>query len=110
MRGTLRSNSLDAAYKGEALSLPTEGLIGDRMEIVEPDAIHHGREALRQAVGSALAEDLARAQAIGAPGTDLSPGAKGVRRLKSVALSLLSAGDPDAVLRWPRLSSMLPTI
>jgi aminopeptidase N len=93
MRGTLRSNALDAAYKGEALSLPTEGLIGDRMDLVDPDAIHRSREALRQAVGSALADDLARAQAMGASGTDLSPEAKGVRRLKSVALALLSAGD-----------------
>jgi aminopeptidase N len=94
MRGTLLSNALDAAFKGEALSLPTEGLIGDRMEIVDPDAIHHGRDALRRAVGSALSDDLARAQALGAPGTDLSSEAKGVRRLKSVALALLSAGDP----------------
>lgn len=94
MRGTLLSNALDPAFKGEALSLPTEGLIGDRMERVEPDAIHNRREALRRAVGSALADDLARAQALGAPGTNLSPEAKGVRRLKSVALSLLSAGDP----------------
>ena len=94
MRGTLRSNALDAAFKGEALSLPTEGLIGDRMELVEPDAIHASREALRRTIGSALADELIRVQAAGAPGTDLSPEAKGVRRLKSVALSLLSAGDP----------------
>jgi aminopeptidase N len=94
MRGTLISNALDPASKGEALSLPTEGLIGDRMELVEPDAIHLSREALRREIGSSLADELARIQAIGAPGTDLSPEAKGVRRLKSVALSLLAAGDP----------------
>jgi aminopeptidase N len=94
MRGTLLSNSLDPAFKGEALSLPTEGLIGDRMELVEPDAIHASRDALRQQVGSSLPDELARVQAIGAPGSDLSPEAKGARRLKSVALSLLAAGDP----------------
>jgi aminopeptidase N len=94
MRGTLISNALDPAFKGEALSLPTEGLIGDRMELVEPDAIHASRDALRQQVGSSLTDELARVQAIGAPGTDLSPQAKGARRLKSVALSLLTAGDP----------------
>jgi len=94
MRGTLLSNSLDPAFKGEALSLPTEGLIGDRMELVDPDAIHASREQLRRAVGSALPEELGRAQTMGAAGTDLSPEAKGVRRLKSVALSLLAAGDP----------------
>jgi len=94
MRGTLRSNSLDPAFKGEALSLPSEGLIGDRMALVDPDAIHASRNSLRQAVGSALAEDLARSQAAIAPGSDLSPQAKGVRRLKSVSLALLAAGDP----------------
>ncbi len=94
MRGTLLSNSLDPAFKGEALSLPTESLIGDRMELVEPDAIHLSREALRRAVGRALSDELTVAQTMGAPGTDLSPQAKGVRRLKSVALSLLAAGDP----------------
>src|SRR4030095_16257992 len=94
MRGTLRSNALDPAFKGEALSLPTEGLIGDRMELVDPDAIHPSREARRRAVGAELASELAQAQAAGAPGSDLSPAAKGIRKLKSVALSLLAAGDP----------------
>ena len=93
MRGTLLSNALDPAFKGEALSLPSEGLIGDRMELVDPDAIHRSREALRQAVGAALGDELARAQAANARGTDLSPQAKGVRRLKTVALALLAAGD-----------------
>jgi len=94
MGGTLRSNSLDPAFKGEALSLPSESLIGDRMAIVDPDAIHASREALRRAVGSALSDDLGRAQAANVAGSDLSPAAKGVRRLKSVALNLLAAGDP----------------
>ncbi|HVF37906.1 MAG TPA: aminopeptidase N [Sphingomicrobium sp.] len=95
MRGTLLSNALDPAFKGEALTMPSESLVGDRMEFVEPDAIHASREALREAVGSALAEELAEAQAAGASGSDLSPSAKGVRRLKSVALALLAAGDPS---------------
>jgi aminopeptidase N len=94
MRGTLRSNALDPAFKGEALSLPTEGLIGDRMELVDPDAIHRSREALRRLIGAELGNELAQAQAATAPGDDLSPSAKGTRRLKTVALWLLSGGDP----------------
>jgi aminopeptidase N len=94
IRGTLRSNELDPAFKGEALAMPAEGLIGDRMQLVDPDAIHASRDALRKAVGAALGGELYQAQAMGAPGEDLSPGAKGIRRLKSVALALLSAGDP----------------
>jgi aminopeptidase N len=95
MHGTLRSNVLDPAFKGEALSLPSEGLIGDRMELVDPDAIHRSREALRRAAGTELAGELARAQSASAAGDDLSPSAKGIRRLKTVALWLIAGGDPD---------------
>ncbi len=91
---TLRSNALDPAFKAEALTLPSEALVADRFDVVDPDLIHDRREALRRAVGAALADDLAAAQAQGATGDDLSSAAKGVRRLKTVALSLLAAGDP----------------
>ncbi|WP_309602612.1 aminopeptidase N [Sphingomonas sp.] len=94
MRGTLLSDALDPAFKGEALVMPSEALIGDRMDSVDPDAIHMSREALRAAVGAALADALAPAQAAGAAGSDLSSAAKGVRRLKGVALALIAAGDP----------------
>ena len=93
MRRTLASNTLDPAYKGEALLLPSESLIGDRMALVDPDAIHAAREGLRTAIGRALAEPLAAAQREGAPGSDLSSSAKGVRRLRTVALGLIAAGD-----------------
>ncbi len=91
---TLRSNALDPAFKAEALTLPSEALVADRFDVVDPDLIHDRREALRRAVGTALAHDLAAAQSQGAAGDDLSSAAKGVRRLKTVALALLAAGDP----------------
>ncbi len=92
-RETLTSNTLDAAFKGEALLVPSESLIGDRMETVDPDSIHAAREALRDAVGQALSRELGEAQRADAAGDDLSPGAKGIRRVKTVALALLAAGD-----------------
>jgi aminopeptidase N len=95
IRSTLRSNELDPAFKGEALLLPSEGLIGDRMELVDPDAIHRSREALRREIGSELAEQLAQAQSAITAGDDLSASAKGVRKLKTVALWLLAGGNPD---------------
>ncbi len=94
MRGTLVSDALDPAFKAEALVLPSEALIGDRMDTVDPDAIHASREALRAAVGATLADDLGLAQAAGSAGGDLWSAAKGVRRLKGVALALIAAGDP----------------
>ena len=94
MRRTLASNALDPAFKGEALLLPSESLIGDRMPLVDPDAIHAARETLRSAIGQTLAEPLAAAQREGAAGHDLSSAAKGIRRLRTVALGLFAAGDP----------------
>jgi aminopeptidase N len=91
---TLQSNSLDPAFKGEAVLPPSESLIADRMDLVDPDAIHASREALRQAIGSALTDPLLAAhRSDGAAGHDLSPRAKGIRRLRTVALGFLAAGD-----------------
>jgi aminopeptidase N len=91
---TLHSNSLDAAFKAEAILLPSESLIADRMEIVDPDAIHASREQLRRAIGSSLPDALLAAhRSDGARGDDLSPRAKGIRRLRTVALGLIAAAD-----------------
>src|SRR3954452_3359870 len=91
---TLKSNSLDAAFRAEAILLPSESLIADRMDLVDPDAIHGAREGLRRAIGSTLSDALlATHRSDGVEGHDLSPRAKGVRRLRTVALSLLSAAD-----------------
>src|SRR3954447_24374728 len=46
---TLQSNSLDPAFKAEAILLPSESLIADRMAVVDPDAIHVSRDNLRKA-------------------------------------------------------------
>jgi len=91
---TLRSNALDPAFKGEAILLPSESLIADRMDVVDPDAIHAARETLRKAIGNALTDDLLAAhKAGGVAGDDLSPTAKGTRRLRAVALGFIAAAD-----------------
>jgi aminopeptidase N len=92
---TLQSNSLDPAFKAEAILVPSDTLIADRMEQVDPDAIHAAREGLRRSIGSALSDTLLAAhRSDGARGDDLSPRAKGIRRLRTVALGLLSDADP----------------
>ncbi len=91
---TLRSNQLDPAFKAEAILPPSESLIGDRMEVIDPDAIHAAREQLRSAIGKELAGELTNAQRGGGQsGDDLSKEAKGARRLRTIALNLLAAGD-----------------
>src|SRR5579872_1287413 len=39
IRATLKSNALDPSFKGEAILLPSETLIAERMAVVDPDAI-----------------------------------------------------------------------
>jgi aminopeptidase N len=91
---TLQSNSLDAAFKAEAILLPSESVIADRVDVVDPDAIHAARETLRKAIASALGDQLLAAHRTdGAAGDDLSPAAKGIRRLRTVSLGMLAAAD-----------------
>ncbi len=93
--GILRSPELDAAFKGEAIFVPSENIVADRMDNVDPDAIHQSRDALRAALGTALREQLIEVRSQPTPqGDDLSGAAKGTRRLRAVALGLLAAGDP----------------
>ena len=49
---------------------------------------------MREAIGTELSDELLGAhRSDGADGHDLSPRAKGIRRLRTVALGLLAAGD-----------------
>ena len=98
--GTLADATLDPAFIAEAVLLPSESFIGDQMAVVDPEAIFRAREALRREIGRTLEADWRAAydesQATGS-GYVYSPAAKGLRRLKSVALGYIAAsGVSDA--------------
>ena len=99
---TLRSNALDPAFKGEALTLPSEGLVADRFDIVDPELIHRRREALRSAIGTALADDLAAAQSAGAAGDDLSSAARAFANSRQSRFPCLPPETRSAARRSPR--------
>jgi aminopeptidase N len=94
---TLADADLDAAFVGETVLLPSESFIGDQMLIVDPDAIHAAREALRSALGRSLEAEwrvaYARTQA---NRHEYSPAAKGARRLRTVALGYIAAAAPES--------------
>jgi aminopeptidase N len=93
---TLAGRAGDPAFVAEAVLLPSEAFIGDQMVTVDPDAIRRERLALQAAIGAALeAEWRAVLSGDAPPATDLSPGAKGARRLRGVALAYLAAADFD---------------
>ncbi len=95
VRRTLNDPALDAAFVGEAVLLPTEAFIGDQLLVVDPQAIHAAREALRIDLARTLEADwrgaYARSQA---NRYEYSSAAKGARRLRSVALGYVAAAAP----------------
>ncbi len=96
VRNTLTNNALDAAFIAETVLLPSEAFIGDQMLVVDPDAIHAAREALRGDLGRELLSHWQAAFAANAPTTfEYSPAAKGARRLRNVSLGYVAAVSAD---------------
>ncbi|GAA0738377.1 aminopeptidase N [Sphingomonas japonica] len=95
---TLASPDLDKAFVGEAVLLPSESFIGDQLSVVDPDAVFRAREALRRDLATRLGEQWRDAyDGAAANRFEYTPAAKGLRRLRNVALGYLAAsGAPDA--------------
>ncbi len=95
VRRTLADPALDAAFVGEAVLLPSESFVGDQMLVVDPDAIHAAREALRADLGRSLEGEWRSAHArCHANRYEYSSAAKGARRLRTVALGYVAAAAP----------------
>ena len=96
VRTTLTDPALDPAFIAEAVLLPSESFIGDRMRQVDPDAIHRRREALRADLGRDLEPLWRDAYAAHVANRyEYNPAAKGARRLRTIALGYISAADAD---------------
>lgn len=84
----------DPAFVAEALLLPSEALVGDRLALVDPEAIHLSAKRMLRAIEAQLSARMWRIwHAPGADAQDLSPRAKGLRRLKGVLLSMLQGNE-----------------
>jgi aminopeptidase N len=97
MRKMLADESLDPAFREQALLLPTESMIADQLDVVDPLAIHTARQFMRADIGARLRTELLdQYQANQTPG-EYSPDAAsiGKRSLKNLCLSYLCAA-PDA--------------
>jgi aminopeptidase N len=54
LRGILLEANLDAAFKALMLTIPSEGVIAEQMQEVDPQRIHTVREAIRAQLATAL--------------------------------------------------------
>jgi aminopeptidase N len=97
MRKILTDESLDPAFREQALLLPSETMIAEQMSMVNPQAIHAARQFVRATIGRALRGELMQQYEANATPGEYSPDAlsAGRRALKNLALSYLAAA-PDA--------------
>jgi aminopeptidase N len=81
----------DHAFVAEVLSLPSETFLAEQMEVVDPDALHASRNALRRSLAASLKQELLDKYRALEPSGAYSPDAAsaGRRALRNLALSLL---------------------
>jgi len=104
----LRDDKLETAFAAEAIALPGEDYLAERMAVVDVEAIHAAREALRATIAKTLRQDLGRTFDANSSSAPFSPDAEsaGRRALRNAVLSYLAAlaaEDPDVAPRLLRL-------
>ena len=89
----LREAALEPAFAAEAILLPGEDFLAERMAVIDVESIHDAREALRRKIASALRDELWRVYAVNQVTAPYSPDAAqaGRRALKNTALAYLAA-------------------
>jgi aminopeptidase N len=98
----LRDETLEPAFVAEAIVLPSEDYLAERMAVIDVEAIHEAREALRRMIADALGDELRRVYAANEVREPYSPDAaqSGRRALKNAALAYLAAlAGTDAGVR-----------
>jgi aminopeptidase N len=103
-RALLLDDTLDAAFREQALILPSESVIADQMEVVDPHAIHAARQFMRKTIATVLRTELLNAYAANQTPGPYSPDAvsAGKRGLKNLALAYLLAGKDGHAVNMAR--------
>jgi len=96
----LNDPALDHAFAAQALTLPSEGYLGQQMPVIDVDGIHEVRSFARKAIAAHLRDDLLETYR-GLGGNEpfsTDAAAIGRRSLKNLALGyLMSLEDAEAV-------------
>ena len=99
---TLAEQRLDRALIAEALMLPGEAYLADRMQTIDVDAIHVARQAMRRGLASALAEQLRQVYrgSLSNEAYRYDAESAGRRSLKNLCLSYLMELDDAQSRAW----------
>jgi len=92
----LDADSLEDLMRGELLILPAESYLAEQMPVSDPSAIHAEREALKAWLGEELQDDFLdlHDRALAVP-YSREAAARGARKVKSIALQYIAAGNPE---------------
>ena len=101
LRAVLDDRDGDPALRAEALQLPREELVGERMAVIDIDALHAARSTLRRQLAEQLENGFRAAYASNSDAGgefSLEPAAMGRRKLKNVCLGYLCLlGDAQSL-------------
>ena len=99
MRSLLLDNDADPAFTAEALTLPTESNLADRMEVIAIEAIHEVRELVRTTLARRLADAFGSVHDANRSDEPyrFDAGSTGRRSLKNLCLGYLMELDEPAV-------------
>lgn len=91
MRVVLKDSSLDKAFIGELLALPSEGVLGQKKTPVDVDGIHKTRKLVVKGLATALKEEFLTTyrECLTDELYEFTPEATGRRRLKNMVLGYL---------------------
>jgi aminopeptidase N len=91
----------EPAFAAEALTLPGEATLADKMAVIDADAIHAARDLARAAIGQTLAERLRATydRLTDTAGYSIDGPAIGRRALRNTCLSYLAASGDAAAIR-----------
>jgi len=89
----------DSAFVAETLSLPSETFLAEQMEVVDPDALHAARNALRRALALNFRNELLEAYGTLKSEAPYSPDAAsaGKRALRNLCLGYLAEIEDPAI-------------
>jgi len=94
VRAILTDDALDDSMRGELMVLPTSTYLFEQFDKADPDAIHREREGLKAMIGGELERELEALYSRVASVPYEGEGARGARKVKSLALGFIAADNP----------------
>lgn len=101
LRTTLIDTALDPSFREVVLTLPSELMLAEQCEVIDPQAIHTARQTMRKTISEKLKADFIAVYAANLTPGKYSPGARsaGKRGLKNLCLSYLLGWEDESTLQ-----------